>query len=69
MYISKISLLKATVGDTAERRVLLAGDKKASSVSRRCSDPPPNCGSTNRPVGYSAGLYDLQYRLYIGQAH
>jgi hypothetical protein len=25
--------------------------------------------STNQPVSYSAGPYDLQYRLYIGQAY
>ena len=32
---------------------------------------PPNrsCWLTNRPVSYWAGLYDLQYRLYTGQAN
>ena len=40
-------------------------------ASWACSDPPLNksCWSTNRPVSYSAGLYDLQYRLYIGLAY
>jgi hypothetical protein len=35
VYKSKISPLKATVGDTAERRVCWQETKRASSVSRR----------------------------------
>jgi hypothetical protein len=31
--------------------------------------PQQSCWPTDRPVSYSAGLYDLQYRLYIGQAY
>jgi hypothetical protein len=39
-------------------------------MTRDCWGPPSNrsCWPTNRPVSYWAGLYDLQYRLYIGQA-
>jgi hypothetical protein len=35
-----------------------------------CSGPPNrSCWLTNQSVSYLAGLYDLQYRLYIGQAY
>jgi hypothetical protein len=47
------------------------GSGSVRLVRSYCSGPPLNksCWSTNRPVSYSAGPYDLQYRLYIGQAY